>query len=87
MEKELRRLLTEFSLDELPQMSELEILARIAALHESGDAPHYLWRFPAGNATELAEMGKGQISAQNGQAIFSIHILEEEIRVRTGANG
>ncbi len=87
MNIELRRLLTEFSLNEPPQMSEPEILARIEALRELGDAQHYLWRFPAGNATELAERGKGLICGQNGRASFSIHILEEEIRARTGVNG
>lgn len=87
MEKELRRLLTEFSLNELARMTNQEILSRVEALRELGNAPHYLWRFPAGNATELAEMGKELICAQNGQASFSIHILEEEIRARTGVNG
>ncbi len=87
MEKELRRLLTEFSLNKVSRMSEFEILSRVEALRELGDAPHYLWRFPAGNATELAEMGKGLICAQNGRASFSIHILEEEIRARTRVNG
>ncbi len=87
MQPELRRLLTEFSLDELPRMSEGEILSRIEALRELGDAQHYLWRFPVANAAELAVMGKGLSCVHNGRASFSIHILEEQIRARTGVNG
>lgn len=85
MHHELRRLLTEFSLDELPRMCNAEILSRVEALRELGDAPHYLWRFPAGSAVMLAEMEKPQSCALNGRAVFSISLLEDELSTRCGA--
>jgi hypothetical protein len=84
MHPELRRLLTEFSLEELPRMSNAEIMARIEALRELGDASHYLWRLPARYLTTLVQTKGLEGAEQNGRASFSVCLLEEELRARRG---
>ncbi len=85
MEHQLRRLLTEVSLEELPRMTDAEILSRIEAMRELSGGRDYLWGFTAGNAAMLAEMGEAQIHSHSGRASFPVHLLRKELRAITVA--
>ena len=81
MHLDTRTWLANFDGDDIPSMSAAEILHRIAALRETEDTPHFLYKFPV-KEEDREWVARRNRETLNGSAGFEIYVLMEELKRR-----